>query len=169
MSKVRRCFWVDDRALLLIQAKGVDVSTLINRVMILFAGLPEDPREALIREQSEEIMIRLRISYENEIRARIKKDAAKHQAQDLERARTDQRLADLMSLGDQLKQLSFFDQLERDLMRGDPDTDLWEDAAVIVSTNNPIKYDLGTLWNTAIDWYRQYGRFDHENNKTKEV
>jgi hypothetical protein len=149
---------VDDTAFLMLQGTGVDPSTLINRIIALFLKLPDDPREKLVQEQSEEIMIRLRIQYEREIRDRIMEQATKQAAQDLDRVAADQRAAELLSFGELLQKTTCWMQIHRALQDGNYDSDYWEIALMEINAADGDKWDSTRLWNNAIEWYNRFGK-----------
>jgi len=161
MVKVRRCFWVDDTAFLMLQGKCIDPSTLINQIITLFLNLPEDPREKLVKEQSEEVMIRLRIQYEREIRDRIRESAAQQAVQDLDRAAADKRSAELLHVGELLQRTTCWTQVLRALRDQDSDSEYWEIAVHEVNGMDGDRWESTRLWNTAIDWYARYGKGQH--------
>lgn len=157
MVKVRRCFWVDDNLFLMISSKGIDPSSLINRFFAGFLDLPEDPRDLLIKQKTEEIVIRLRISYEQELKEAMRQEALKDSIKNQEKAVKEAKDIRLMDLGDLLQELNIYPQLERDLMQKDMESDLWDTALALVNSKSGTQYDLGTLWNTSLEWFKVYG------------
>ena len=158
MVKVRRCFWVDDNLFMLITAKGVDPSTLINKFFAGFLDLPDDPRENFIRAKTEEQVIRLRITYEQLIRDRIRQSAAQQAVQDLDRAAADKRSAELLHVGELLQRTTCWTQVLRALQDKDSDSEYWEIAVHEVNGMDGDRWESTRLWNTAIDWYARYGK-----------
>jgi len=161
MVKIRRCFWVDDNLIMLITAKGVDPSTLINKFFAGFLDLPDDPRDNFIKAKTEEQVIRLRIQYEQLIRDRIREHATQQQVQDLDRARADQRAAELMGLGELLQKTTCWTKIRQALADQDPDSDYWQIALHEVNEMNGDGWDFTRLWNMAISWWTQYGKAQH--------
>ena len=161
MVKIRRCFWVDDNLVMLITAKGVDPSTLINKFFAGFLDLPDDPRDNFIRAKTEEQVIRLRISYEQLIRDRIREHGAQQLTQDLDRARADQRAAELLGLGEMLQKTTCWFKIHQALRDLDPDSNSWTIALHEVNEMDGNSWDFARLWNTAVDWYKQYGKSLH--------
>ncbi len=145
----------------MLQSKGIDPSTLINRVVTLFLDLPEDPAEKLVRIQSEEIMIRLRIQYEQEIRDRIRESATQQQVQDLERARAEQRIEQLLKFGELLQQNQRRDRVMQALRGQDYEAPVWDNVLEEINRVNGGKWTLETLQSTAIDWWKRYGQATH--------
>ena len=161
MVKVRRCFWVDDNLFMLITAKGVDPSTLINKFFAGFLDLPDDPRENFIRAKTEEQVIRLRITYEQLIRDRIRQSATQQVVQDLDRAAADKRSAELLHVGELLQRTTCWTQVLRALKDQDSDSEYWEIAVHEVNGMDGDRWESTRLWNTAIDWYARYGKGQH--------
>lgn len=158
--KVRRCFWVDDSAFLMLQGKCIDPSTLINRIITLFLDLPEDPREKLLLEKSEEVMIRLRIQYEREIRDRIRESATQQQVQDLAKTAADQRSAELLEFGADLRKIPCFPKLLQVLGERNTDSNYLQVALVEFNQINGCRLEDYDLWNTALAWYDKFGKLE---------
>jgi hypothetical protein len=161
MPKMRTSIWVDPNLVLLLRTYGLDLSSFVNKALIEFLELPGDPREKLIREKMDDTVLRLRSTYENEMRE-IMKDYAKNNTSKIaQETRQAEQEKELYSLGENLKSLNFYPKLEKCLK--DPDLaddywDQWVDAAAIISSKNGKKWDENVLWSTALDWWKKYGK-----------
>lgn len=160
MVKVRRSIWIDDRALLLLQGKGINLSTLISKTMLIFLDLPEDPREKIIQDKIKDIAIRLRIQYEEELRARIREFDKQNEVQDLDRAAADQRNGEILNFGDMLQKTTCWPRVQTALQDLDAEAPCWEMATreIQVASGNGKDWDIISVWNMAIDWWKRYGR-----------
>jgi hypothetical protein len=147
--------------MLLIQSKGIDPSTLVNRVIALFLDLPEDPREKLIQQQSEEMVIRLRIQYEREIRDRIREYATEQAAHDRDRAARAAAEKPILEFGALLQQTSQYPQALLALQSMRHEAPCWETILDELGARTGRTWEFTEMWNTAIEWYRRYGSRQH--------
>ena len=160
-GKVRRPVWIDPYLSALLLSDGIDLSSFLDRALALYFDVPEDPREALIREKLEAVKLRLRSSYETEMREIIRSQNDQITNEDAEKTRENRKLLDLKTLGENLKSLNFYPKLEKCLRDQSLTEDLWDhwiDAAVILSSKNGKKWDEDMLWNSAIEWWQKYGK-----------
>jgi hypothetical protein len=146
--------WIDNRLHFMAKEAGIDFTVFFTRCLTEFFDLPPDPRKELINKKADEVVLRLRVQYQNEMRQLAKQQMV----QDPTVTAADLRAAKLLELGEALQELSFFPQLKRDLERKNPEDSLWEDALVLVNSKNGNKYTFSTLWSDAIDWYTRYGK-----------
>ena len=155
MKHVRRYVWVDPYLLRLLDEKGVELSAFLNKALPTFLDLPEDPTQKLLREKLEDSMIRVRLSYINEIRTRIQNAEQAQSQEDIEKAKQKELIAQLTEFGSKLQQLSCYDRCVRSLRDVDPEAPCWDRALSEFNNLNGKKYSIGELWETANEWYRK--------------
>lgn len=161
LGKVRKGVWIDPYLFDLLQADGIDLTSFVDRALAVYFEVPEDPREALIREKLETVKLRLRSSYEMEMREIIRTQSDQITNEDAEKTREQKKLTELKTLGEYLKGLNFYPKLEKCLRDPDLADDLWDhwiDAAAIISSKNGKKWDENNLWSVALDWWQKYGK-----------
>jgi hypothetical protein len=71
-AKIRTSLWINPSLLLLLNERGLTLSSFIGRTLPAFLDLPVDPREKMIQEDLEKAVLRARSTYELEIRELIK-------------------------------------------------------------------------------------------------
>jgi hypothetical protein len=153
--------WIEERSLLLLQMRGMTPTSVLSKVLPGFLELPEDPGELLIKKQTEEVVLRLRSTYEREIRDRIRESTAQQQVQDLERARADQQAQELLKLGNLLQQTQRWDRAREALQCQDYEAPVWENVLDEINRMNGGKWTFDKLQSTAIEWWRRYGQATH--------
>jgi hypothetical protein len=153
--KVRRAFWIDEKLLLMMSDKGIEMSSFINMAMSSFLELPEDPTVKLLRENLESSMIRLRISYLNGIRDRITETDQAQSEEDLKKAKQKELTQKLMDLGKKLQRTSCYPKILQALKDLDSEAWCWDTALREINSMNGDHYGALELWNNAIDWYRK--------------
>ena len=162
-GKRRTSIWVNPTLVLQMQAKGIDISSFVNRAMALFLEVPEDPREILIKQQTEYVVTQLRATYMHEMNTILKQHNEQQQVQDLERARADQRSAELLSFGELLQKTTCWKQIRRALLDKNHDSNYWDLALDEMNKMDGDRWDGITLWNTAIDWYAKFGKLQRSS------
>jgi len=148
-GKVRASAWVDPKLILLLNESGLTLTSFLNRALPIYLDLPEDPRDKLIQEKLDKMVIRLRISYAKEMQAAILESQIENQA-DLE---LQEQQSELLDLGDLLQKMSTYAQIEKDLKNKEPSDELWEDLAAIVSSKTGRELTSHELWNQALQWW----------------
>lgn len=123
----------------------------------MFLELPEDPREKLIQKRLDDMVLRLRSTYEREIKEMVRDFSAQQELEIESKNMKEKRDSLLLNLGEILQELNIYPQLERDLMQKDMESDLWDTALALVNSKSGTQYDLGTLWNTSLEWFKVYG------------
>lgn len=161
MPKMRTSIWVDPNLVLLLRTYGLDLSSFVNKTLVEFLELPADPREKLVNEKIDSTVLRLRSTYENEMRE-IMKDYARESASKIsEENRQSVIDQELYTLGEHLKTLNFYPKLEKCLK--DPGLteeywDSWIDASAVISSKTGKQHDENNLWNMALQWWQKYGK-----------
>jgi hypothetical protein len=160
MKKVRRCVWIEERSLLLLQMRGMTPTSILSKILPVLLELPEDPSEALIKKQTEEVVLRLRSTYERELRDRIRDHTAQQELKDLDRAVADQRVREVLSFGDMLQKTTCWPRVQTALQDLDAEAPCWEIATreIQVLSGNGKDWDVINVWNMSIDWWKRYGR-----------
>ena len=154
MTNVRKAIWVNTQLLLMISDKGIDLSTFVNKALANFLDLPEDPNEKLLREKIDKSVIRLRISYINEIRDRITFSEQTHLVEDIEKAKQKELIAELQKVGEKLQRTSCYNKVLDALKTLDPEAHCWDTALREINNMNGDHFTPEELWNKSIEWYR---------------
>jgi hypothetical protein len=128
----------------------------------MFVGIPEDPRDQLIKQQMNETAIRLRISYEQELRSRSSEITQEQHIRDLQLVAANQKSQDLKKFGNNFMDVSCFPQCIRALDDKNYDSDYWEIALAEFNNNNGSHYDESEFWNIALEWYTMMGETEKE-------
>jgi hypothetical protein len=158
MPQIRRSYWVDSSLLMMMEDKGVVMSTFINKAMASFLELPDDPNERLLRENINSAAIRVRISYLNEIRDRITKAEMDETQSNAEKAKQKAINQKLMEVGEQLRRTSVYTRIIKALDKLDGEDPIWDTAIEEFNDVNGTDYDFLSLWNLSIAWYKAYGK-----------
>ena len=56
-AKMRTSVWIDARKYMLVKNDGIELSSLIDRILDVYYDLPEDPREKLVKEKIDNIVL----------------------------------------------------------------------------------------------------------------
>jgi hypothetical protein len=153
MKKRRTSFWVDPNLILMMNSKGIEVSAFLNRAMILFLELPDDPREALLKKKTEDVVSTLRSTYVRELRESLKTFALQNQEKNQEILRKEAYQEKLFEIGDLLNKTSCFPRIIESLSDRNAEASCWDTAVFEINSKNGTRYEFVELWNLAIDWY----------------
>ena len=133
--------------------EGLNLSAFVNRSLAIFFGVPEDPRDKLIKEKTQYAVLRLKEKYNREIMEVIKDYEASNKLNQV----VEDRESELIQFGEYLKKTSAYPVFELCLKKRDFDDDTLQIVTSEVNRMNGRKYDSMELWNRAVDWYRKYG------------
>ena len=147
---------MDPNVLLMIDNKGIDLSTFVSKAAAFFLDLPEDPTAKLLRKKIENSAIRTRISYLNEIRSRIIESEQQVAQVDREKTKQKELIAELEKVGESLKKTSCYSKVLVALKTLDPEAPCWDTALQEINATNGDTFTADELWNKAIEWYRLY-------------
>lgn len=156
VGKVRKCIWADERALLLFEARGLNLSTVVQKIMAGFLDLPDDPREKILTEKIDREVIRLRISYEQEIRDRIRSFDREQRIKENQEAATNQQDQELLEFYRLAKMTSCWSKIKTDLEHKNSDSHYWEIFLREMNEMNGRQWESNDLWNTGISWYQRF-------------
>jgi hypothetical protein len=154
LEKTRTSAWVYPTHILLLNERGLTLSSFLAYALPMFLDLPPDPREQLIKADMEKMVLRLRSTYEFEIKQIVQGKTEKDAESNREKAKT----ADLIQFGEYLQRTTAYPVFKSQLMRKyyDDDTILTIVTREINRMNGKT-YRENEVWNTAITWYQKYG------------
>ena len=148
-GKIRTSVWVHPSFILLLNERGLTLSSFLSLALPMFLELPPDPREQLIKADVEKMVLRLRSTYELEIKQIMQEKAEK----DAELIPEKQRISELIQFGDYLQRTKSYPDFRRCLERKDPDDSVLRNITKEINRLNGNEYEEIELWNKAITWY----------------
>jgi hypothetical protein len=151
MKKVRTSAWVDPSWILLLNERGLTLSSYIAKSLPLFLGLPEDPMEKLIQKDITNMVLRVRSTYINEIRDRST-------LFDAEKEKERQKLVPLIKIGEKLQRTTCYQDILKALADRDVDAECWPVALDEINNMNGSKLEFYEFWNLSLQWYDVLGK-----------
>jgi hypothetical protein len=149
MKKVRAASWVYPTWILLLNERGMTLSSYIARTLPGFLGIPEDPRDKLIQDELNQVVIRARIYYASEM-----SELMKEHKQEM---KEDPKNIELLNLGDKLVKTSGYPIFVKCLAKREPDMDVLSIVTSEVNQVSDKKYSDLDLWNQSLQWFSKYG------------
>ena len=148
-GKNRTSVWVDPRLNMLLNERGMTLSSFIARTLPIFLDLPEDPRDKLIQDKLSQVVLRARSFYISEMA-----ELMKEHKQEL---KEDPKILELLNLGDKLVKTSAYPIFKNCLAKREPDMDILSVVTIEINKMNGQKYDELDLWNQSLEWFSKYG------------
>ncbi len=145
--------YIDINLVLAMNARGISLSSWINRAMALFLGVPEDPEDELIKKKTEIVVSTLLLSYESEMRQKMKEHASKSSIQDAEKAKEDE----LVRFGESLKKSPDYPIFKKCLVKKDIENEFLGQITQYINKKTGSEYENIEFWNRAITWFQKYG------------
>ena len=155
MTKIRKHVWVDSNLALLMDDKGIDLSSFLHLAMTGFLDVPEDPTVKLLRENIPKSVDRVRAGYINAIRTRAGELDQAQSKEDIEKAKQKELIGQLTEFGNKLQNISCYQRCLRALKEVDPEAPCWDRALSEFNNINGKTYNRFEIWETANEWYRK--------------
>ena len=152
-GKIRTSVWVHPSLILLLNERGMTLSSFISRSVPMFLDLPEDPREKLIQQDLEETVLRLRSTYENEVKKIVAGNSEKTVLEGIQK----QKDIELMNLGNLIRTAPSYTRFEKCLKKSDIDDDVLVALTAEINKVSKKQFDPLDVWNLSVSWYRKYG------------